>query len=167
MSEEKKEQTRGEQLRKALLYEKKNGYDRLVPGELEAMEAYCTGYKQFLDAGKTERECVDRTIALAEQAGFRPYIRGTELKPGDKVYRANRGKAIMLAVIGGSAIGMTSLVFYVLVYMAANLAVFGVLSAVEQHSGGRVSLEDYNGFSRTNPRLALLMTLALDRKSVV
>ena len=68
---------------------------------------------------------------------------------------------IMLAVIGGSAIGMTSLVFYVLVYMAANLAVFGVLSAVEQHSGGRVSLEDYNGFSRTNPRLALLMTLAL------
>ena len=67
----------------------------------------------------------------------------------------------MLAVIGGSAIGMTSLVFYVLVYMAANLAVFGVLSAVEQHSGGRVSLEDYNGFSRTNPRLALLMTLAL------
>ena len=39
MSEEKKEQTRGEQLRKALLYEKKNGYDRLVPGELEAMEA--------------------------------------------------------------------------------------------------------------------------------
>ena len=52
-------------------------------------------------------------------------------------------------------------VFYVLVYMAANLAVFGVLSAVEQHSGGRVSLEDYNGFSRTNPRLALLMTLAL------
>ena len=67
----------------------------------------------------------------------------------------------MLAVIGGSAIGMTSLVFYVLVYMAANLAVFGVMSAVEQHSGGKVALEDYNGFSRTNPKLALMMTLAL------
>ena len=40
-------------------------------------------------------------------------------------------------------------------------AAAAVLSAVEQHSGGRVSLEDYNGFSRTNPRLALLMTLAL------
>ena len=71
------------------------------------------------------------------------------------------GLIILLAVIGGTPFGMTSLVFYVLVYMAANLAVFGVLSAVEQHSGGRVSLEDYNGFSRTNPRLALLMTLAL------
>ena len=80
----------------------------------------------------------------------------------ESVVRAVRhDMPMMLAVIGGSAIGMTSLVFYVLVYMAANLAVFGVLSAVEQHSGGRVSLEDYNGFSRTNPRLALLMTLAL------
>ena len=98
--DENKELTRGEQLRRALVYDKKNGYDRLLPGELEAMEAYCTGYKQFLDAGKTERECVDRTIALAEAAGFRPYERGMELKPGDKIYRSNRGKAIMLAVMG-------------------------------------------------------------------
>ena len=97
---EKKELTRGEQLRRALTYQKKNGYDRLQTGELEAIEAYCSGYKQFLDGGKTERECVDRTIALAETAGFRPYVRGMELKPGDKVYRSNRGKAVMLAVIG-------------------------------------------------------------------
>ena len=56
---------------------------------------------------------------------------------------------------------MTSLVFYVLVYMAANLAVFGVVSTVEQHSGGKVGIEDYNGLYRTNPKLALMMTLAL------
>ena len=98
--DERKEESRGEQLRRALAYDKKNGYDRLQPGELEAMEAYCTGYKQFLDAGKTERECVDRTIALAEAAGFRAYTRGMELNPGDKVYQVNRGKAIMLAVMG-------------------------------------------------------------------
>ena len=98
--DERKEETRGEQLRRALAYEKKNGYDRLQPGELEAIEAYCAGYQQFLDAGKTERECVDRTIALAEAAGFRPYTRGMDLKPGDKVYQVNRGKAIMLAVMG-------------------------------------------------------------------
>ena len=64
------------------------------------MEAYCTGYKQFLDAGKTERECVDRAIALAENAGFRPYVRGAEAKPGDKFYRVNRGKAVTLVVMG-------------------------------------------------------------------
>ena len=98
--DEKKELTRGEQLRRALTYQKKNGYDRLQTGELEAIEAYCSGYKQFLDGGKTEREGVDRTIALAETAGFRPYVRGMELKPGDKVYQSNRGKAVMLAVIG-------------------------------------------------------------------
>lgn len=92
--------SRGAQLRKALIYEKKNGYDRMPQEEYSAMEEYCTEYRQFLDAGKTERECVERAIAMAEAAGFREYQRGMELKPGDKVYRSNRGKAIMLAVIG-------------------------------------------------------------------
>ena len=100
---ENKEMTRGELLRKALCYEKKNGYDRLIPGELEAMEAYCTGYKQFLNRSKTERECVASTVALATAAGFKPYERGMELKPGDKVYRINRDKAMMLAVIGSKS----------------------------------------------------------------
>lgn len=68
---------------------------------------------------------------------------------------------ILLAVIGGTPFGMTSLVFYVLVYMAANLAAFGVIASVEQHSGGKVAIEDYNGFYRTNPRLTVAMTLAL------
>ena len=97
---EPKELPRGEELRKALNYDRKNGYDRLLPGEREAMEEYCAGYKQFLDAGKTERECVDRAVALAEASGFRPYARGEALKAGDKVYRVNRGKSVMLAVIG-------------------------------------------------------------------
>ena len=67
---------------------------------------------------------------------------------------------LLLAIIGGSAFGMTSLIFYVAVYMVANLALFGVISAVEQHGGG-VERADYAGLSRTNPRLALTMTLAL------
>ena len=95
-----KEVTRGAQLRESLIYKRKNGYDRMSENDLQAMEAYCVGYKQFLDAGKTERECVDRTVALAEAAGFKPYERGMTLKPGDRVYRINRGKAVMLAVMG-------------------------------------------------------------------
>ena len=98
--DENKVTTRGDELRRALVYDKKNGYDRLQPGELEAVEAYCAAYKEFLDAGKTERECVDRAVAMAEAAGFRPYARGMELKPGDKVYRINRGKSVTLAVMG-------------------------------------------------------------------
>ena len=68
---------------------------------------------------------------------------------------------IMLAVIGGSSFGMTSLIFYLLVYLAANLAAFGVIATIEQHTGGKVRRDDYNGLYRTNPRLALVMTLAL------
>lgn len=68
---------------------------------------------------------------------------------------------IMLAVISGSALGMTSLVFYVLVYIVANLAAFGVVSIIEQRSHGKTGIEDYNGLYGTNPRLSFLMTLAL------
>ena len=68
---------------------------------------------------------------------------------------------IMLAVISGTPYGMTSLIFYVLVYMVANLAAFGVISAVEQNSDGKVCMDDYNGLYRTNPKLTVIMTLAL------
>ena len=88
-------------------------------------------------------------------------IRQKDLKRFMAFSSISQAGYIMLAVIGGSALGMTSLVFYVLVYMAANLAVFGILSAVEQQTGGKVGMEDYNGFYKTNPRLAVGMTLAL------
>ena len=97
---EEKQKTPGELRREALLYQPKNGYDRLNPAEEADLNAYCEDYKKFLDAGKTERECVDETVRLAQQHGFKPFVRGMALNPGDKLYRVNRGKAIMLAVIG-------------------------------------------------------------------
>ena len=98
--EENKELTLAQQKKKALFLNRTNGYDRLAQGDLEAIHTYCEGYKAFLDEGKTERECVDYAVKLAEAAGFRPLVRGEALRPGDKVYRNNRGKALMLAVIG-------------------------------------------------------------------
>lgn len=68
---------------------------------------------------------------------------------------------IMLAVLGDSAMGVTALSYYVLIYVVANLAVFSIISSVEEHNGGVVSMDAYNGFYKTNPRLAFLMTLAL------
>ena len=67
---------------------------------------------------------------------------------------------IMLGVISGSAQGMTSLVYYVLIYMFANLAVFTVITIVALRAN-KFTLEDYNGLYTTNPKLAFLMTLAL------
>ena len=67
---------------------------------------------------------------------------------------------IMLAVISGNAQGMTSLVFYVLVYIAANLGAFGVINVIEQKAG-KIEMNDYNGLYQSNPKLSFLLTLAL------
>ena len=95
-----KEKTAGELRREALCYAPKNGYDRLTAEDEAALQRYCEDYKRFLDAGKTERECVSEAIRQAEAKGFRPFVRGMELKSGDKIYRSNRGKSLMLAVVG-------------------------------------------------------------------
>ena len=68
---------------------------------------------------------------------------------------------IMLAVLAGTPQGMASLVYYIVVYIAANLAVFGVINTIEQHTHGKIEREDYNGLYKTNPKLTMVMTLAL------
>lgn len=88
------------ELRKALLSDKKNGYDVVKPTNEKAMESYCKEYKAFLDAGKTERECAAELIRMAQEAGYKPFTRGMKLKTGDKVYRNNRDKSVLLAHIG-------------------------------------------------------------------
>lgn len=97
---EEKEKTPAQLRREALLDDRKNGYDRLTPEDEEAMQSYCEDYKKFLDAAKTEREAVDEVVRLAQAKGFVPFTRGMSANPGDKLYRVNRGKSIMLAVIG-------------------------------------------------------------------
>ena len=96
------EKTPAQQLREALLYQKKNGWDVVDETTEKAIFEYCEGYKTFLDRGKTERTCVDYTVELAQAAGFVPFERGMELVPGTKVYRVNRGRAIDLAIIGSA-----------------------------------------------------------------
>ena len=88
------------QEREALLYQPKHGHDRLTKEDEAAMLTYCEDYKAFLDRSKTERECVVSAVELAEKAGFRELTAGMALKAGDKVYSVNRGKSILLAVIG-------------------------------------------------------------------
>lgn len=68
---------------------------------------------------------------------------------------------IMLAVISGNAQGMTAMVFYILVYIVANLAVFGIIESIEHQCPDGVTISSCNGLYKTNPRLTFLMTLAL------
>lgn len=97
---ENKEKTAGELLREKLTMKSKNGFTTLTDDNLAVIDAYCEGYKAYLDAAKTEREAVTAAVALAEKKGFVPYVKGMALKAGDKVYLNNRGKALLLATIG-------------------------------------------------------------------
>ena len=87
-------------------------------------------------------------------------IRQSELKRFMAFSSISQAGYIMLAVVGASQTGMASLMYYVLVYVVANMAVFTVISAVEQKCG-TTTLSSYDGLYQTNPKLAFLMTLAL------
>ncbi|MCM1348195.1 MAG: NADH-quinone oxidoreductase subunit N [Firmicutes bacterium] len=67
---------------------------------------------------------------------------------------------IMLGIIGNNAMGEAALMYYILVYIFSNLAAFGVIGAIENNCG-KVSMDDYNGLYKTNPRLAVTMMLAM------
>lgn len=67
---------------------------------------------------------------------------------------------IMLGVIAYNAMGMAAMMYYILVYIFSNLAAFGVIGAIE-HATGKVSMDDYRGLYKTNPRLSVAMMLAM------
>jgi NADH-quinone oxidoreductase subunit N len=67
---------------------------------------------------------------------------------------------ILLGFIGGNQLGMASVIYYLLVYIFSNLGAFGVVAAISNASG-KENIDDYNGLYHTNPKLSLIMTLAL------
>lgn len=101
---DEKQKTPGELRREALFHQPKNGWDRLSQAEEGELNAYCEDYKHYLDAAKTEREAVTEAVRLAQAKGFKPFTRGMAVQPGDKLYRVNRGKAVMLAVVGNKSL---------------------------------------------------------------
>ena len=89
-----------EELKESLLASPKNGYNLLTAEQKADMEAYCKRYMAFIDACKTEREATAWAVAEAEKQGFKPLTADAQVKPGDKYYLNNRGKALLLAHIG-------------------------------------------------------------------
>ena len=88
-------------------------------------------------------------------------IRQTNLKRFMAFSSISQAGYIVLAIVGNSTLSVTALSFYVLIYVVANMSVFTIISAVEEHNNGTVMMDSYNGFYQTNPKLAFLMTLAL------
>lgn len=67
---------------------------------------------------------------------------------------------ILLGILNPGDLGMTSVVYFVLIYVFTNLGAFGVVAAVHNASGVE-TISGYNGLYQTNPKLSLLMTLSL------
>jgi NADH-quinone oxidoreductase subunit N len=67
---------------------------------------------------------------------------------------------MMLAFMNNGTLGMTSLIYFMFIYGFSNLAVFGVLIVV-YNATGKETMDDFNGFYSSNPRLSLVLLLAL------
>ncbi len=83
---------------------RKNAWKALKEGEMAQLEAFAQKYKAYLDAGKTERECVTESVRLAKEAGFKDVMAlikaGEKLQAGDRVYCNWMNKCFMAWVIG-------------------------------------------------------------------
>ncbi|MBE5883138.1 MAG: aminopeptidase [Lachnospiraceae bacterium] len=84
--------------------EKKNVWETYSSKQLKELEKLNKEYRDFLDNGKTERECIDTIVNTIEAAGYQELDKvvksGTALKSGDKVYSVWMNKSIAMFQIG-------------------------------------------------------------------
>lgn len=96
----KEEKTELEVLKDELFLKREHYSFSKSEDEVRKADEFCKGYMSFLNCAKTERECNKAIIATAEKNGFVPFDRAKKYQAGEKVYLNNRGKALILAVIG-------------------------------------------------------------------
>lgn len=92
--------SKNEELREKLLYSPKHIYETLSVDETAEADSFAEGYKAFMKENKTEREIVAFVTDKAKAKGFVPFDKNRTYIAGDKVIYNNRGKAVILAVIG-------------------------------------------------------------------
>lgn len=84
--------------------EKKNTWETYSSRQLKEVDSFADEYRNFLDEGKTERECVDYIVNAVEKAGYQELQtvmkKGGSLKKGDKVYSVWMNKSVVLFRIG-------------------------------------------------------------------
>lgn len=84
--------------------EHRNTWETYNARQLKEVDAFAREYMDFLDNGKTERECIDQIVNMAEDAGYQELETliksGKKLKTGDKVYSVWMNKSVALFRIG-------------------------------------------------------------------
>ncbi len=99
-----KEKTQAEELKEKLFYQPKSAALIISQEEIKKADEFCKEYKSFLNCAKTEREAVEYVEEKAVKNGFVEFDREKKYSAGDKVYYNNRGKSIILAVIGKNSL---------------------------------------------------------------
>ena len=102
MAKKKETKTRGQKLADKLFFNLKNSWENVDEKIENEVEKLASSYKQFLDRGKTERECAQAACEFLEENGFVNIdsIKEKEYKTGMKIYQNIRGKSVFAAVIG-------------------------------------------------------------------
>ena len=84
--------------------ERPNAWKKYTRQELEQVMKTGEAYKDFLNRGKTERECAREAVAMLEEAGYQPLeqlIReGKKVQAGDRIYVCIMGKAVLAFLMG-------------------------------------------------------------------
>lgn len=84
--------------------ERQNAWNKYDEDTVKKVFEFANDYKEFISNCKTERECVNESVKIAQKAGYTDLFevirKGEMLKAGDKVYAVNKNKAIVLFCIG-------------------------------------------------------------------
>ena len=92
------------EMKKELFYEPKHAMETVSDEVVKLADDFCEGYKSYLDEAKIERESVEFFVKEAEKRGYTEFDNTKKYNAGDKVYFNNRGKAIILCVMGKKSI---------------------------------------------------------------
>jgi len=94
------EKTQGELLKEELFYNRKNGYSVINEKENSDIMDFCENYKTFLDNARTERQSLNTALIMLQKKGFTIFDKTKKYKAGDKVYKINKGKVLIITVFG-------------------------------------------------------------------
>ena len=94
------EKSKAELLKEKLFMKKEHTCAKIGAEGVKEADLFCEGYMNYLDASKTEREAVETALSMAKAGGFVEFDKNVRYPAGSKVYVNNRGKALILAVIG-------------------------------------------------------------------
>lgn len=94
-----------QELKDGLFYEPKHAMEIIDDETVKQADEFCEGYKSYLDEAKIERESVEFFVREAEKRGYTEFDNKKKYSAGDKIYYNNRGKSVILCVIGKKSVG--------------------------------------------------------------